>query len=143
MHDILHRAAEKRDLTAESYGMIDGLLDARNVRCERSDQDPPFSAREDAGEGFADDAFGKRVTGASALVESESMHSTPSSPIRAMRAKSAGLPSIGRLIELEIAGVKDRSDRRADGQRTRACDRVIDVHELGLDRCRAARGRRA
>ncbi len=33
--------------------------------------------------------------GRSALVESESMHSTPSSPIRASRAKSAGLPSIG------------------------------------------------
>ena len=33
--------------------------------------------------------------GRSALVESESMQSTPSSPMRAMRAKSAGSPSIG------------------------------------------------
>ena len=72
--------------------------------------------------------------GRSALVESESMQSTPSSPIRAIAREIGGLAVDRRLIELEVAGVKDGADRRAHRQRARARHRVVDVDELGLDR---------
>ena len=39
-----------------------------------------------------------------------------------------------RLIELEIAGVKNCADRRSQRQRACSRDRVIDVNELGIDR---------
>ena len=39
----------------------------------------------------------------------------------------------GRLIEFEVAGVKNRTERRAQRQRASARQAVIDVDELGFD----------
>ena len=62
------------------------------------------------------------------------MQSTPSSPMRAIAREVGGLAVDRRLIELEVAGVEDRADRRAERQRAGSGDRMIDVHELRLDR---------
>ena len=39
-----------------------------------------------------------------------------------------------RLIELEVAGMEDRSNRRAQRERASPGDRVVHVDELGFDR---------
>ena len=71
--------------------------------------------------------------GRSAFVESESMQSTPSSPTARDAGEVGRLAVDRRLIELEVAGVKDRAHRRAQRQRAGTRDRVVDVDELGLD----------
>ncbi len=133
--DVAQRAAEERDLAAEAHRLVDDLLDARHVRGERGDDDAARRAREDRRERLADDALGERVAGAFGVgAESESMQSTPSSPTRAI-AREVGGPAVDRrLVELEVAGVEDRADRRAHRQRARAGDAVVDVDELRLDR---------
>ncbi len=95
MHDVAHRAAEERDLAIEAHGVIDacwmrGTFDANEATTMR-----PLAREKIAVKASPTMRSESVWPGRSALVESESMQSTPSSPTRAMRAKSAGLPSIG------------------------------------------------
>ena len=70
----------------------------------------------------------------SALVESQISASTPASPSARKRASSVIGPISGRRIELPVAGVDDRAERRGDGERHRLGDRVADRDRLDLER---------
>ena len=39
-----------------------------------------------------------------------------------------------RLVELEVAGMEERAQRRADRERARARQRMVDVDEFGAER---------
>jgi hypothetical protein len=97
-------------LAAEADRLIDDLLDARHVRGERRDDDAP-GARAKM---FANASPTMRSEGVcpgrSALVESESMHSTPSSPTPRDRREVGRAAVDRRLVELEVAGVEDRAE---------------------------------
>ena len=71
--------------------------------------------------------------GTSALVESASSRSTPSSPSRANARRSVSRPSSGQLVHLEVAGVQHQPGRGADRDRQRVRDRVVDRDELALE----------
>ena len=134
MHDVLHRPPEERDLAAEPLRMVDGLLDARHVGCERRDHDAPFGAREDRRKRFADDTLREGVS-RPLRVGGIREHAQHALVPNARDAREVGRLAVDRrLVELEVAGVEDRTDRRAQRQRTSARHRVIDVHELDVDR---------
>ena len=72
--------------------------------------------------------------GTSALVESDSSRSTPSAPSRA-NAAQVGEPAVERqLVHLEVAGVQHEAGGRADRDRQRVGDRVVDREELAVER---------
>ena len=59
---------------------------------------------------------------------------TPSAPSLARIAKSDSLPSTGRVVELEVAGVDDDADRRPEGDPHRVGDRVADPERDDAER---------
>ena len=59
---------------------------------------------------------------------------TPSAPSLARIAKSDSLPSTGRVVELEVAGVDDDADRRPEGDPHRVRDRVADPERDDAER---------
>ena len=74
--------------------------------------------------------------GTSALVESDSSRSTPSSPSREKPGRSVSRPSSGRLVHLEVAGVQHGLPAGADRDRQRVRDGVVDRVELAGPRRR-------
>ena len=126
MHDVAQRASEKRDLAVEALGVIDNLLNARHVRGKRRNDDASFGAREKIFVNASPTIRSESVwPGRSAFVESESMQSTPSFPIARDRSEIGRLAVDRRLIEFEIAGVKNRS-RPACAARARTRPRPSD-----------------
>ena len=96
----MHNVATATGLEMRSSDRTARVIDRPAECAARSKRTTPprcglWRARKYIRERFTDDTFGERVPGRSAFVESESMHSTPSLPMRAIAAKSAGLPSIG------------------------------------------------
>ena len=82
-------------------------------------------------EGFADDALRERVAGALG-VGRIGEHAQHAGVADARDRREVGRIAVDRrLIELEVAGVKERADRRPDRQRASARERMIDVDELG------------
>ena len=153
LHDVGQRTAEKRDLAVEALRLIDDLLNARHVRGERRDDDASGRAREDVRERLADDALRERVSGAFGIGRIGE-HAQHAGVADARDRREVGRIAVDRrLIELEIAGVKERAERRADRERARARERMIDVNELGRESRRSvtvspgstftSRGRRA
>ena len=71
--------------------------------------------------------------GTSALVESVRNRSTPSSPSRANARRSVIRPSSGQLVHLEVTGVQHHPGARADRDRERVRDGVVDRDELQVE----------
>ncbi len=134
LHDVRQRATEERDLAVEALRLIDHLLDARHVGGERRDDDAAFGTREDVGERLADDALGERVAGPLGVgrVGEHQQDALVADPRD--RREVGGIAVDRRLVELEVAGMEDDSERRADRQRAGPRQRVVDVDELRLDR---------
>ena len=76
--------------------------------------------------------------GISALVESDSSRSTPSAPSRAKPARSVIRPSSGSWSILKSPVCSTSAGRRADGDRERVRDGVVDREELAARTGRAA-----
>ncbi len=133
VHDVAHRAAEERDLAIESHRVVDRLLDPRHVRCERGDDDASLRVRENRGKRLSDDPLRKRVPGPLG-VGGVGEHAEDALVADARDAGEVGRLSVDRrLIEFEVARVKDRAHRRAERQSASPGDGVVDVDELGLE----------
>ncbi len=111
----------KASLRLWRCGGIGHLLDARDQRGKRADEDAAFGFAEDLREGGIDHAFRRGGAGLIGIggVRHQRQHAAP--------AKFGQLGKIGRLaidrrvIEFEIAGVDDQSGRGRDA----------DAHAIG------------
>ena len=70
----------------------------------------------------------------SALVESQTIASTPSSPSARSASSSVGVADQRLGIELPVAGMQHRAGRRADHQRVRLGDRMGQRDQLEVER---------
>ena len=115
---LAHRAPDQRDLAVELRGGVDHLLDAVDVGGEAGDDDPALAAARTSRA-----APGRRSTprarrrGGRRWSSRRRGRAAPSRPSSASRAKSAGVPSTGRLVELVVAGDQDRARARCAGRR--------------------------
>ena len=113
VHDIDQRTPEKGDLSIGPDGLIDHLLNARNVGRKRSNDDSTGRAREYIGEGFADQTLGERMTGTLG-VRAVGEHAQNAFLADARHCAEVGWLAVDRrLVEFEVARVEDRADRRA------------------------------
>jgi hypothetical protein len=133
MHHVHERAAEQCDASIEANRIIDDLLDAWHVRCERRDDDAARGAREDVRKRFADDPFRRRMPGTFGVGGIGEHRKDAVFTDARNRRKVGGASVDGRLVEFEIARVEDRTERRRDRERTATGEAVIDMYELGFD----------
>ena len=137
---LLHAAADHRRLASELVRRAHHLAQSADVRGERRHQHPPRRLRDELLERFAHARLRRRPAG---LLDA---HAVAQQHQHALVAELAQALVVGRLaldgrrIELEVAGVEDRADRRADDQPDRVRDAVVDRDRLDFE---GAEGRRA
>ena len=123
-------------------GDVEHLLHAVHVAGEAGDDDRaarPCAITSSSTGPISRSAITK--PGTSALVESTRNRSTPSSP-RREKPGEVGEPAVERqLVELDVAGVQHQPGRRADGDRQRVRDRVVDREVLAVELAVARAGR--
>ena len=141
--DVLdHRATEHADLSVELLRHVKDDLQAMDGRRKRGDDDAPFSFSENLFKGRDDGALRRRAPGHGRVgrIRQEREHALL--PVAAQRAQINRLADDGRLVNLVIACVYDRAERRRDGEREAINERVRGADELDLkdaDLCRLAR----
>ncbi len=131
---LRHAAAHDGHLAPEFFGNIQDLLDAVNRRAEAGDDDAPLGAVEDVLEPRPHGALGFRVPGAIGIGRVRQQQQHAALAVIGQRVQVEQLVIGGSRIDFEIAGVDHHPDRRRDGQRQRAHDRVRDVNKLDLER---------
>ncbi len=123
---LLHRAADDDHLAAERPGCIEDLLDARDVAGEGGDDDPSVQPLHDAPERLANGALGRRVAGAlgAGRIGQQAEHSLAA---ELGQGVDVGHLAVNRrVVELEVAGVDDQTERGAQGNAHRVGDRMAD-----------------
>ncbi len=126
-HVLLHRAADDRHLAVERRRGVEDLLDARDVAGERGHDDAALERLHDVAEGLADGPLGRRVARVlgARRVGQEAQD--------ALLAELGQLVEVGqlavdrRVVELEVAGVDDEAERRAQGDAHGVGDGVADA----------------
>ena len=105
---------------------VEDLLDAGDVAGEGRHDDPAVERLHDLAEGLADGPLGRRVAGVlgAGRVGQQAEHALLR---RAGEDREVGQLAVDRrVVELEVAGVDDRPDRRPQGDAHRVRDRVAD-----------------
>ena len=131
---VHHAAADEGDFAVHAPGDVDDLLNALNRRGEAGEN---HAARRRAAEFFDarhDGALRRRVARALDVgaVAEKREHAFAAVPRKGVQIERRAVD--GRLINLEIAGVNDDADRRANGQR-HAVDRAVrDADEFDFER---------
>ena len=134
---VEHAAAHERDLAAVALGGGEDLLQAGDVRGERRHEDAALCVLEHVGHGFADVALGlgeARHLDVRGLAHEE-QHALAANLRDALQVHDVAAD--GRIVDLEVAGVHDGADRRADGEHERVRDGVVHVDELHGEAARA------
>ena len=109
-----------------SAGGIEDLLDPGDVARERGDDDPALERLHDLAEGLADGPLGRRVAG---LLGVRGVREQAQDALGAELREDREVRELAvdrGVVELEVAGVDDRPDRRAQGDPHRVGDRVAD-----------------
>ena len=123
---LLHRPADDRDLAVERGGGVEHLLDAGDVAGEGGHDHPAVERLHDLAERLADRPLGRRVARVlgAGRVGQEADHALLAEP---GEDREVGQLAVDRrVVELEVAGVDDRADRRPQGDAHRVGDRVAD-----------------
>ena len=129
-----HAAAYDRHLAPELFGNIQNLLDAMNRRAEAGNHDAPLGAVENVLEARPHRALRFRIARPVRVRRVGHQQQHAALAVVRQRVQVEQLV-IGRSrVDLEIARVDHYADRRRDGQRHRADDRVRDVNKLDLER---------
>ena len=134
---VEHAAAHERDLAAMALGGGEDLLQAGDVRGERRHEDAALCVLEHVGHGFADVALGlgeARHLDVRGLAHEE-QHALAANLRDALQVHDVAAD--GRIVDLEVAGVHDGADRRADGEHERIRDGVVHVDEFHGEAARA------
>ena len=114
------------DVAVHVGGGVEDLLDARDVAREGRHDDPPVERLHDLAEGLADRPLGRRVAGVlgAGRVGQEAGDALRAEP---GQDREVGQLAVDRgVVELEVAGVDDRPDRRPQGDAHRVRDGVAD-----------------
>ena len=123
---LLHRAADDRDVAVHVGGRVEDLLDARDVAREGRHDHPAGERLHDLAEGVADGPLGRRVARVlgTGRVGQQAGHALLAEP---GEDREVGQLAVDRrVVELEVAGVDDRADRRPQRDAHRVRDRVAD-----------------
>ena len=123
---LLHRSTDHGNLAMELSSGIQHLLDSRDVRSERRNDDSTRRAADDPLERLSNHLLARRVAGSlgTRAVGDQRQH-----PLCAELRQQSEVRclAVGRgLVELEVAGVDHRADRGVDGVSHRIGDRVAD-----------------
>ena len=131
---LLHRAPDDRHAPVHVGRGVEDLLDARDVAGEGRHDDPAFERLHDLAEGVADRAFRRGVAGVlgARRVGQQAQHALLAEP--GEDGEVGQLAIDRRVVELEVAGVDDRPDRRPEGDAHRVRDRVADPERHDVER---------
>ncbi len=137
-HVTNHRPPDKAHRAAMGLRRVENLLDPVHVAGKAGDDDPLLGIPEHAVEHRRNlplgghEAWHLGVGG----VGQEQVNAFPAKP---RETTEIGQPAVkGQLVHLEVAGVQHQAGRRADGDRQRVRDGVVDREELTGKRTEAA-----
>ena len=131
----VHRAADQADAAAVGLGGADRRCPcAPRWRRSRPRRPCPSARRSACSARSRTSASEPASPSTKTLVESQTMASTPSSPRRRMASMSVGRAEQRVGVDLPVAGVQDRAQRRADRQAVGLGDRVGEGDQVDLER---------
>ena len=131
---LLHRAPDDRHAAVHVRGRVEDLLDAGDVAREGGHDDAALERLHDLAERLADRALRGRVARVlgTGRVRQEAQDALLA---EAGEDREVRQLAVDRgVVELEVAGVDDRPDRRAQGDAHRVRDRVADPERHDVER---------
>ena len=135
---LLHRAAENANLAPKLVRDVEDDLQPMHRRRECRDEQPSLRLlRISLQTPESPPVPMACVPERSRSSNRTAKRSTPSSPIRRSVFEIVWLADHGRVVDLVIAGVDDRPDRRVYRQRKTIDQRMRRVDELDLENCRS------
>ena len=117
-----------------AHGQVEHLLHAMDVRGERGDDDAAARSREKIGQRAADAALRRAMPGDERVRRVAQQREHPLLAVAREGGQVGGATIDRRVIDLEVAGVDDRSDGRADGQAEGVDDGVRHLNRFHAKR---------
>ena len=131
---LIHAAAGHGHLAPEPVGDVDHLPQPGQVRGEGRDDDPAGRLADQLLEVLADHRLG---AGPAAILDADAVREQRQHALvaKAPQRVLVRAAPVDRLpIELVVAGMEDRSDRRLDGEADRARHAVVDIDRFDGER---------
>ncbi len=132
--DAVHRPPRQRHAPSRRLGRADHAVHARDIGGETADRDPPLQSTDQLCQGVAHRAFRPRRS------LDEDIGGIAHHGQHAVVAEAGDGPGVGDLaddrivVDLPVAGVQHRAQRRLDGQAVRLGDRMGHGDEGDVER---------
>ena len=131
---VLQAAADRHDAAPVALRQLDHLRQPVHVRRERREEDLARCLAEDAVEIATHRALGRRIPLALDVGRVRQQQQDTLGGVLGQTLQIGGSVVDRRLVELEVAAVDDRAERRADRQRHGVDDRVGHVDRFDRER---------